>query len=133
MNRLLRIILVALSITGCASSRYNYITDAQGKIYLTSFNIADSSWKSFTIITYGKWKSKQLPTSYLKVRNTWRDGWQCLIKFNGDTAMIYDPYNYFDEVNTAGTLLKHQKMKDQEFAKIFFDSTNTEYIKLSSK
>ncbi len=122
-------------IIGCGSPQYNFINDSSGKTCLTYFNISDSDsdLKSYPIITHGRWESKQLPRSYLKGRNTWSDGWECLIKCNGDTITVYDPYNYFDQINRNSSSIKYEKMKDQQFYKIFYDSTTEEYIKLSSE
>jgi membrane protease subunit (stomatin/prohibitin family) len=55
------------------------------------------------------------------------------IKCNGDTITVYDPYNYFDQINLNSSSIKYEKMKDQQFYKIFYDSTNKEYINLSSE
>ncbi|MBA2406473.1 MAG: hypothetical protein H0V65_00550 [Chitinophagales bacterium] len=96
-------------IKGCVSPKYNFINDSSGKTCLTYFNISDSDLKSYTIMTNGRWEAKQLPRSYLKGRNTWRDGWECLIKCNGDTITVYDPYNYFDQINLNSSSINTRK------------------------
>lgn len=126
------LIMMLLLLVSCRDE-LNYIADPLGRHYLTYFTITDESGKSYTIIAYGKLKKRDVQNSgYLKARNRWRDGWECLIEWDGKYATVYAPYGYFEPVNLEAVPLKYQRMKDVYFYELFFDKQDSSFIRLSS-
>ncbi|MEM6377763.1 MAG: hypothetical protein AAF705_06100, partial [Bacteroidota bacterium] len=97
MRRLIFILSILLYY-GCTPSRIVLLApDRQQKI--TVFEWSDQYNEAYVIITLGDYQKDRLPRSYLKIRKKWRDGWQCLIKWEYDRIIIFEPYNLFEEHN----------------------------------
>lgn len=95
--------------------------------------ISQFDHKGYTIFSYGKVETPELPISYIRVRNTWRDSWECLIDWHESTVMVYHSYNNFEYINLTDTSSLHLAlMHDQQFYNYFFDKIPNEFIKVSS-
>lgn len=97
-----------------------YVCSDQGDC-ITVFEYRDEDYTSYTILSYGKYEGDSLPESYAKVRNKWRDGWDCLLEWKSDTAVIYEPYGMFKEKDTRGSQLRIIKIKDTLFYKMYYN------------
>jgi len=127
---LLSVILIAFINSGCNNSSINYISDDSGKYTISYFNYFDNE---YTIFSYGKMTSVFLPKSYIKVKNEAFDNWECLVKWENDTAIFYQPYSQFESINTQNEKrLKICKMADTLFYRIYFDKSNKLYKKIES-
>ncbi|MCB0514606.1 MAG: hypothetical protein R2798_01100 [Chitinophagales bacterium] len=115
---------------GC-TSKGGYLTSQDGTKYLTLFDKIDNEGKSYTYITYGKIKENKIPNSYIKVRNRDTDAWYCLITWEENKFIVYQPYSDFI-AHQLGNKIELREMKDIEFSKIFFTEKNNKYIRLSS-
>jgi hypothetical protein len=126
-------IIILLIVSGCSLTPVKYITDPTGEYFLSYFPYFDEKSNRYIVFSYGKLEKKELPASYIKVRDKAFDGWKCLIEWKKDTVIIYERYHQFTGINLeAEKRLQHKKMIDSVFYKIYFDSLNTSFIKLKS-
>ena len=124
----LYIILVLGLFLSCGRD-YRYLKSPDEKQVLTVFEITGKDNKSYTIVAYGKHTGDEMPKSYLKVRNRWSDGWECLIQWESNQAILYEPYSLFEEINIGDSFLNHAI---RAFYEIFYDEKNKTYTRLSS-
>lgn len=122
---------LVILLIGC-SPKGKYISSPNNKYHLTLYEQSDEKGKSFTFITYGKVRKKKMPKSYIKARNRHSDAWYCLISWEGQKAIIYQPYSNFVGYNLDETKLELREMKEKAFSKIFFSKEKDQYIRLSS-
>ena len=125
MFRLLRFcfFLTAILSEGCTIADREQVCSEEGRC-ITIYEYRDETYTSYTIFTYGKYTGDSLPESYVQVRNRWRDGWECLLEWRGDTAIVYEPYGMFKEEQLNASKLKVVRMKDTAFYKLYYDKRN---------
>lgn len=129
------ILLIFELFLGCSrDKKVNFIYSPDKNFCLSQFNYQDEKGQNFTIFTYGKTQSNQLPDSYIKVRNQWNEAWYGLIQWNGAAATLFYTYHDFEAVNLEKSLLQMNEMEsEQVFASYFFDKVPNNYIKVSTQ
>ena len=124
------VILLILLTVGC-TPKEKYLASPNGQYHLTFFDDIDSIGKSYTFIAYGKIEAKKISNNYIKVRNRYTDAWHCLITWQGNKLIIYQPYSDFTSHHLTDKM-ELREMSDRQFFEIFFNSKNDHYIRLSS-
>jgi hypothetical protein len=132
MGRFVAILLLVFFL-GCSFERVKYFTDPTGKYFISYFPYFVKDTRHI-IFTYGKIDKKDAPASYLIIPDKGFDGARCLIKWNHDTAFIYEPYSKFRSVNMdKEKRLQLREIEASIFTSIYYDKSNTSYIKFGDE
>jgi hypothetical protein len=134
MNMFFTIFILAfLFFSGCSFERVKYFQDPTGEHYISYFPYFIKDTRHI-VFTYGKADNKDLPVSYFIAADKGFDGLRCLIQWKGDTAIIYEPYSKFSEVNTnREKRLQQRDIEASIFTSIYNDRSNLSYLKFGDE
>lgn len=117
---------------GCSfQDNRQFIYSPDGLKVITLFEHQED-WKSYTIITNGRYENSELPESYISVRNKWRDGWQGIIDWNYQPRFFYSSYGDFECVNTEASGLACVNVADQKFHDWYKNADGKNRMKISA-
>lgn len=130
--RIIFICILSILFFGSCSDEKYYIVSPDGHYTLTYFEFNDNSGKAFSMIAYGRLEERSEIENFIITRNYWKDGWECLISWEGSKAIIYQGYGRF-KGNNLEDKMELVDLKAREFYEIFYRKPQGHYYRLSSK
>lgn len=102
--------------------KHTYFKSKNGQVTITSIN-----YDGQTYITYGKYERNRIPDNYIKpIYAGVNDGFEAILYFEGDTAILYARYGRFDSIGT------NNKLKVKKFDRPGIDTLFVQMLNDSS-
>ncbi len=135
MKNVILVLFISFYILGCSKQKIEIFHSADKKYCVSKFEYIDDYGKHYTIFCYGKAQNTELPKSYIRVRDTWRDGWESLLIWQKQQAVLYVSGDQgFETFNLEISNLRLQNANSsQEFYQYFFNKIPNNFIKIQNK